>query len=170
MNLQEWLIALTARTDALEKRADDEDEAERRQYLFELIGAMFEKANGYLGLLQAAGYVGFFAVWEGARSYMSRPQNLAVTFLIGGSLVLFIAWHAFLNMVLARQQSGFASVALTPPEKFKAAREALQRDGEKLRARLALLLLPVNVVILASALAGMGVILWAVGKHLVEIA
>jgi hypothetical protein len=158
--------SLERRVEGLEARAVDEDETAQREYLFHAVGAMFEKAATYLAILQAAGYAAFFAIWEGAQTYLTSPQNLWCVGLIGFSLVVFICWHVVLNLVLARQQMDIASVATSPAEKFKEAAAAFQRRGERTKARLAKLLLPINAAMLVPAVVGMGILLWNVGAHL----
>jgi hypothetical protein len=166
--LQQQLDALKKRASALEQRADNEDEQKRREYLFEAVGAMFEKANIYMALLHGVGYVGYFSVWQSASEFMSRSQKLWSLTLIGGSLILFISWQVTLNLILARQQSGIAKVALTPSEGFGEAAAKHAREGQKLSARMARLLLPINVLILGPGVAGLAIVLWVLGCKLIS--
>lgn len=167
--LKSMLESLSARTEALEQRADDQDDAHRREYLFESVGAMFEKANAYLAILQGVGYAGFFAIWDGTREFMSRPQKVWSLGLMGISLVTFICWHVVLNLLLASQQSTIANVARTPPEKFKDAVSRFEKQANGLRARLAQKLLLITCIILAPALAGMAVVLWVAFMQLTTL-
>ncbi|HZO56189.1 MAG TPA: hypothetical protein VFB63_26010 [Bryobacteraceae bacterium] len=160
--------SLDRRIESLESRAAEEDEAGQREYLFQAVGAMFEKAATYLAILQAAGYAAFFGIWEGAREYLTRAENLWCAGLVGFSLVVFICWHVILNFTLARQQFDIARLATSPPEKFKDAAAALRSRGDRLRARLALFFLPVNLLMIVPAVVGMGVLLWNVAERLLD--
>ena len=71
---------------------------------------MFDKAAAYNNLIVSLGYAGFLAIWIWARDSLHSTDSRIVAFLLGFSLLLFVAFNLLTSFVVSSRNIVLAKI------------------------------------------------------------
>jgi hypothetical protein len=120
----------------------------------------FEKAGAFLALVGGAGYAGLFAIWGWVSPHLRRWETLTIAAQLGASLLLFIVWQLFGQIVIAKQQMDFGHALAVENVGFDAAFATYQQKSRKIQIIMRCIWLPALTLIAIPGVAG-GVLLVA---------
>jgi hypothetical protein len=75
-----------------------------------IVATTFDKANAYTNLIIAAGYAGFFALWNGTRGYLSKRLALWAALLMLVSIVSFVVFEIWKMLISSRAMNRLADL------------------------------------------------------------
>jgi hypothetical protein len=140
---------------------------ERRKIVSDLMTTAFEKAGAFLALVGGAGYAGLFAIWGWVSPYLQRWETLTIAALLGASLLLFIVWQLFGQIILAKQQMDFGHALAVENVEFDAAFATYQQKSRKTQIMMRRIWLPALTVIAIPGVAGGVLLAAACVRHLI---
>lgn len=144
-------------------RRQKEELEQRKQMLIEMISA-YDKGTTYTTLIFAAGYAGYFAIWDWVREYMTRVEMLTTALLIGISLAMFIFWQVYTMFFISKQHIALDEVI--NKQDLDSALITFNAEMTKLQIRYAKIWRVVFVLTTAPGIAGAVVLLCVIAKHL----
>lgn len=131
-----------------------------------IITATFDKAVAYTNIMIAAGYAGYFGLWQFTKDLLSRQQALWSALLVLVSLVSFILFEVAQMIVITRSVQRKIQLSQQPdmtgnPEGILQRLHNVESAQQGTTSTIMRFWMPSVLVSIGTALIGAGILAWA---------